>query len=207
MKIEWLGHSCFKITTNDYSICLDPYNPKMIPGIDVLEVTANLVLASHQHDDHNYFQAVSIIEKDQPQNLKISFINTFHDDHDGSIRGKNKITIIEDDEYKVAHMGDLGTELTHEQIDLLKDLDAIMIPIGGYYTIDFLTARKICYLLKPKVTIPMHYKGKKFGFDVLDTLDKFIALNEDSKITYYLDNTLTLTDKTNEHVAILKLSN
>jgi L-ascorbate metabolism protein UlaG (beta-lactamase superfamily) len=204
MKIEWLGHSCFKITSHEYSICLDPYNPKMIPGIDKLEVTANLVLTSHQHEDHNYKEPVNIVDKEKPDNLKISYIETYHDDQSGKIRGKNKITIIEDDNIKVAHMGDLGTEPNLDQLNLLDSLDAIMIPVGGHYTIDALMAKKICNVLKPIVIIPMHYRSEQVGFKVLDTVENFVKVYHQKKVTYYKQNFIIINKNLPEHIAILK---
>ncbi|MCF7924123.1 MAG: MBL fold metallo-hydrolase [Candidatus Izimaplasma sp.] len=204
MVIEWYGHSCFKITANHYSIVLDPYNPKMIPGLNHLNLDANIVLASHQHDDHNYFKAVNINDKLKPKQLEISFLDTFHDDSNGAKRGDNKITVIQNLSIKLAHLGDLGCELTKEKIKKLKDLDVLLIPIGGYYTIDALKAKKICDLLKPKVIIPMHYRTKNHGFDVLDTRDKFIQLFNKKPITNYKGNFLEVSSKTNEHIAILE---
>ena len=32
MKITYLGHSCFKIESQDYSIVLDPYQDGKVPG-------------------------------------------------------------------------------------------------------------------------------------------------------------------------------
>ena len=49
MKITYLGHSCFKITSEGYAIILDPYQDKSVPGYRPLREQADQVLCSHEH--------------------------------------------------------------------------------------------------------------------------------------------------------------
>ena len=89
----------------------------------------------------------------------ITEIHTWHDDARGTKRGSNCIRIFDDGTYRVAHLGDLGCELEPEQIEALKGLDAVMIPVGGFYTIDAKQAKALIDQIEPRVTIPMHYRG------------------------------------------------
>jgi L-ascorbate metabolism protein UlaG (beta-lactamase superfamily) len=205
MIIEWYGHSCFKISIEDFSICLDPFNPEMIPGIDKLDVSANLVLCSHEHADHNYRKAVKIIDKPLPKGLNISFIESYHDNEHGTKRGKNLITVIENKHIKIVHLGDLGTMLDDNQIERLKNLDAIMIPIGGHYTIGPLIAKQICKTLNPKIIIPMHYRSETFGFNVLSKINDFLKLFDELKVVAYKTNKLDLAKEKHNHIALLEL--
>ncbi|MFO7969473.1 MAG: MBL fold metallo-hydrolase [Bacillota bacterium] len=204
MKIEWYGHSCFKITSSNYSIVLDPYNPNMIPGLNKLDLVANLVLASHEHADHNYKKAVKIVEKQRPKSIEINHIDSFHDNKKGELRGKNIITIIKDNNIKLAHLGDLGCKLNKEAMKKLTKLDVLLIPVGGHFTIDAKTAKSICDTLKPKVIIPMHYRSEKFGFDILSKVEEFTKLFNQEKIKNYINNYLEISNSTNNQVAIFK---
>ncbi len=204
MLIEWYGHSCFKITSRDYSIALDPYNPNMINGLGNYHIEADAVYCSHEHGDHNYKPAVTLSGKPDKGVFKINFIETFHDEESGQKRGRNKITMLESDGIKVAHMGDLGCDLSKSQINTLKNLDALMIPIGGYYTIDAHKAKAICDVLKPRVIIPMHYRGDGFGPAVIATKESFTELYQKTYIVKYDSNIIEVNSSTINQVAILK---
>ena len=85
--------------------------------------------------------------------------------------------------YRIAHFGDLGCELTEEQAELLKDLDMALIPVGGFFTIDAKTAKKIVNSIQPKTVIPMHYSGDGFGFDVIAPVEAYLDLCGDVVLT------------------------
>ena len=123
-KITWLGHACFKIEALDYTIVIDPFEDQYVPGCDNIRETANQVLCSHEHHDHNARGCVEIIKKESP--VKISEIMTYHDDKKGALRGKNVIHLLDDGLYKIAHLGDLGCELGLNQIELLKNIDVLL---------------------------------------------------------------------------------
>ena len=60
---------------------------------------------------------------------------------------------------RVVHLGDLGqTELSNEQVEQLGEVDVLLIPVGGVYTIDGKDAISIVHQIQPSVVIPMHYK-------------------------------------------------
>ena len=205
MLIEWLGHSCFRISDQGYALVLDPYKPNMIPGLGPYQTEANQVLCSHEHADHNYRQVVNIIKNDARKSFGLSFIETFHDDEKGHKRGSNRITIIQTDTLRIAHFGDLGCELTESQYDALTDIDCVMIPVGGFYTIDAKTAKMICDRIKPKMIIPMHFKGDGFGPAVIDTVESFTKLYDKKQIRKYSTNHVDISEKTDFHIALLKL--
>ena len=174
MKIKYLGHSCFQIFSETQSVVIDPYSDGSVPGLEPLRVKANAVYCSHQHADHN---GVSCVEFDgEDTDFARTQIASWHDDQQGALRGPNTIQVFECDDKRIAHLGDLGCDLDDEQRAQLQDLDVLMIPVGGYFTIDAKQAAKIVLKLKPKCVIPMHYKGENFGYDVLATVDDFLAL-------------------------------
>lgn len=165
------------ISDDNYSIVLDPY--KGVNGFKDIDVEANDVICSHLHLDHAYTDGVKLTKKDNP--FKITTIKTFHDDKNGTLRGENNIVILESNNKRVAHLGDLGHILSDDIIGKLKGIDLLMIPIGGYYTIGPDIACKIIEDVNPKLIIPMHYKDNDKGLDVLKTVDDFLKLYKDDK--------------------------
>lgn len=172
MKITWIGHACFRVDTNAGSVVLDPYADGAVPGLEPVRENANLVLCSHGHRDHNAPECVNVTPA-AGDGLKITKIATWHDDAQGTKRGPNTIHILETAEGRVAHLGDLGCALEPEQAELLKGLDVLMIPVGGFFTIDGVQAAEICRQLQPKHVIPMHFRNPGFGYDVISTVDCF----------------------------------
>ena len=174
MKITWIGHACFKIESCGYRLILDPYEDGYVPGLKPLRESADMVLCSHDHGDHNAKNLVEITEG-QSCPFTITTISTFHDEVQGAKRGPNTIHIIDDGSFRIAHLGDLGCELEEEQINMLKHLDVCMIPVGGHFTIEGKQAAELVHLIQPRIVIPMHYRDDKagFGFDVISTVDDF----------------------------------
>lgn len=173
--LKWLGHSCFRISSEGYSIIIDPFEPGTVPGLRPIEENADEVLCSHEHFDHGFRDAVHL-EKGKASPFTVKVIDTFHDDSKGALRGNNKIHIIEADGVRVAHMGDIGCGLTENQLAELKDVDAIMIPIGGNYTIGPKEAAEMAASINAGVTIPMHYRTDDFGFDDIGRIDEFLEV-------------------------------
>jgi len=174
MKITWFGHSCFKIDSQDASLVIDPYAPNSVPGLKPLHLQADLVLNSHRHDDHYCPQAVTV-RMEHPGVFSISHLDTYHDDVQGAARGTDRIHIISAEGLRLAHLGDLGCDLTADQAQALTGLDVLMVPVGGHFTIDGDQAFRIAERLKPRSVIPMHYRGEGFGYEVITTVDRFLS--------------------------------
>lgn len=201
MKVTWLGHSCFKVESGGYAILLDPYADGYVQGLGPLRVAANEVLCSHGHGDHNAVDVVDVRPK-SPSPFTVTVLDTYHDDARGAKRGPNRIHILDDGTFRVAHLGDLGCELTEKQKETLMGVDVLLIPVGGFFTIDAKQAKAMADALHPRVTVPMHYRGETFGFDVLAPLSDFTALCDD--VVVYDTNTLMLTKETPVQTAILR---
>ena len=182
MKLKWLGHSCFEITLNNGKVLVtDPYDETV--GYPPLHVRADAVLSSHAHFDHNYFAAVEGDPRIVNQagsfevcGAKVTAVPTWHDDACGAKRGSNLIFVIEADGLRVAHLGDLGhLPETDGQKAALTGLDAMLIPIGGFFTIDTPQAVSIIETFKPRCAIAMHFRNKYCGFTISDS-SEFIRL-------------------------------
>lgn len=186
MKISWAGQACFSISVSnsrDHSaeMVIDPFDESI--GLKMPNVSADIVLVSHQHKDHNNAQAVKgtpfLIEGPGEYEVKEVFIrgiSSFHDDEQGKERGQNTIYVIEAEGMRICHLGDLGQkQLTDEQLEKIDSVDVLMIPVGGKYTIAAPEAQKIISQIEPKMVIPMHYALPKLKVE-LDDLSKFLKI-------------------------------
>lgn len=189
MKITYIGHACFKIEERGYSVVIDPYTDEYVPGLANVREEANDVLFSHSHKDHMSDNTVTIVENDAKP-FKITKLVTFHDDVQGQERGSNIVHIIESTDIfgkttKAAHLGDLGCVLTEAQLEKLADLDVLMIPVGGVYTIDAAEALELTEVLGARMTIPMHYYSKEgeCGIDHIGTVYQYAAFANNVMMT------------------------
>ncbi len=174
MKLTWYGHSCFLLETAEGSVIFDPYSPGSVPGLALPELAADAVLCSHGHRDHGFAEAVRLSGK-QPA-FRVTAIDSFHDNKRGLLRGKNTIYVVEAEGKRVAHLGDLGHELNAKQLAVLGKIDLLLIPVGGHYTIDAATAHRVAEAVGARLTVPMHYRGAGFGYDVIGPVEDFLAL-------------------------------
>ncbi|MGA7677337.1 MAG: MBL fold metallo-hydrolase [Dehalococcoidia bacterium] len=182
MKLKWLGHSCFLITSETgLRIITDPY--AIVAGINYSPVNeaADIVTVSHNHRDHNNVAAVrgkpEVITGSGTKTAKgIQFkgIASHHDESKGKERGSNTIFCFTVDGIRLCHLGDLGHELSREEIAQIGNVDVLLIPIGGFFTIDARVAAKVADDLKPKVILPMHYKTPECDFPITGVED-FLA--------------------------------
>jgi len=169
MKIKYLGHSAFVITSNKgVKIITDPYATG--PDLTYGEITesADIVTVSHGHHDHNNVAAVkgnpevvSRTGRSVVKGIEFNGIASAHDEDGGTLRGDNVIFCFEVDGVRVCHLGDLGHRLDDKQMKEMGSVDILLIPVGGNYTIDATVATEVCDQLKPRVIMPMHYQTEK----------------------------------------------
>lgn len=172
MKLKWYGHSCFLLTTESgFRILTDPCDDST--GYHLSDIEADLVTSSHDHFDHNYFAAVAgdpprITEPGEYEagGVKITGIPAWHDDRQGALRGRNIIFVFEIDGMRVAHLGDLGHMPDEATIAAIGDLDVLLSPVGGTFTIEQDITREIANATRANVLVPMHYKTDVLNFDI-----------------------------------------
>ena len=201
IQIQWLGHSCFRVECQGYAVVLDPFEPGSVPGLRDIRQTADQVLCSHQHHDHNYLAGVAL-RQDGPANpFTITALPWYHDDQQGALRGPNTIYVLEAQGLRVAHFGDVGCMPSQEVLDQLKNLDAIMLPVGGHFTVGPQEAMDIVKAIQPRVVIPMHYRSDEFGFEVLGTVGAFLEVC--GKWVRCDTDTLEVTPNMSHYTAVL----
>lgn len=194
MDITFLGHASFRLKGKQASLICDPYDQST--GLKFPKAEADIVTISHDHADHNAANLVAgepfLINgpgEYEKNGVKIIGVASFHDDNNGRERGQNTLYNIRMDGINICHLGDLGqNDLTSSQLDLLGNVDILLIPTGGIYTIDASTASKIVAIVEAKIVIPMHYLDKE-GKIKLDEVSVFLKemgveeTNPEAKLT------------------------
>ena len=184
-KIYWAGQSCFQISVSnsrdhEANIVIDPFSEEAT-GLKLPNLSDDILLVTHNHKDHNNVKDVKgtpfLVQGPGEYEVKGVFIQgipSFHDDKEGKEKGQNTIYIIEAEDMRFCHLGDLGQkQLKDEQLEKIDSVDVLMIPVGGEYTIDSTSAQKIISQIEPKIVIPMHYALPKLKFK-LDEVSKFL---------------------------------
>ncbi len=191
MKIRWLGHSAFVLTSGSGTkVLTDPYESGSYEGaVGYKPITekVQVVTSSHSHEDHyclkglpEGFECITDPGEHQAAGISIEGIKTYHDETEGKDRGRNIIYVIEVDGVRVCHMGDLGHELSPDQLAALGKVDVLLIPVGGFFTIGPKEAVSMMKELSPAVTIPMHFKTDVLGFPIKPVED-FLSLAGESE--------------------------
>lgn len=187
MKIQYLGHSCFKLTeSTGTTVVADPYGEI---GYDLPEdLSADAVSISHNHFDHNNAAAVkgkpTVLNKEGFYDLpgvEIVAIKSYHDEVEGAKRGDNLIFKFRMDGLDICHLGDLGEECSAELLELILPVNVLLIPVGGKYTIDAEQAKEYVDRIMPDVVIPMHYKTRNSTVDV-EKAQPFLDLFDDENM-------------------------
>jgi L-ascorbate metabolism protein UlaG (beta-lactamase superfamily) len=182
MLIKYLGHASFLVTAQSgQKILLDPYHSTPDLRYAVISETADIVTCSHSHGDHNAAELVKgnpqVITSPGQYNVKgisIKGVAAFHDDDGGKKRGADIIFCFNIDGMHLCHLGDLGHRLDAAQVAAVKPVDILMIPVGGFFTIDAKITAEVASATGAKVIFPMHYKTSKSGLPIA-TLDTFLA--------------------------------
>lgn len=182
--IQYLGHACFRLRGRDGTVLTDPFDRSA--GYDIGRPTAHIVTVSHQHDDHNNTPAVRPMRERlftvegpgeyEVGGVMITGVRTFHDNKKGTELGFNTVYVIHLDDVVFCHLGDLGHELTRQQIDDIGAIDVLFIPVGGGETIGPAQAASVIGQLEPRIVVPMHYAqpGQQLLDQDLAPLEKFL---------------------------------
>lgn len=176
VRIQYYGHSCFKVSTESGSAVFDPYEDGSVPGTTLPEdLEADAVFCSHDHHDHNAAGQVKLTGRACP--FGVSFLTVPHDDANGEKRGFCRITFLETGGLTVAHLGDLGRLPTEDEYEKLGQADILLIPCAGFYTIDAEETKEIIRRLKtPSLKILMHYREGSRGYDVQKTISEVMQI-------------------------------
>jgi len=187
MTIEFIGQACFLLTdSNGTRIIIDPYEPGAFGnalGYGRITDEADIVLVTHDHADHSFVRGVPgspevCRDTCEVRGIQFKAVQAFHDEFGGKKRGTTLMFTFALDGIRLCHVGDLGHGLTDEQVAAIGQVDILMVPVGGTFTIDADQAWQVAGQLDPRIVIPMHYKTAKVKLP-LATLDAFISAKPD----------------------------
>ncbi len=193
MIVRWLGHASFLLqAAGGAKVITDPYESGAYNGGIMhrsIDIEPDVVTVSHDHADHGYTEGVPgnfvVIKTPDEKTIKgisIKGISAYHDIEKGAVRGSNVMFLITVDGIHVAHLGDLGHELSARDIEQIGKVDVLLIPVGGYYTIGPEQATKIVDEIKPKLVIPMHFKNDKVNITI-GPVDDFLCAKQKVKLS------------------------
>ena len=172
MKLEWIGHACFSMTSaNGTKVVTDPYDESV--GIRMMKVPCDMATISHEHHDHNHVDMLEgspkifhAVQSGQVGDVSTQAMASYHDDRNGTLRGSSVVRVFDIDGLKVVHMGDQGCMPGENVLEMIADADVMMIPVGGVYTVDAQGAKAILDRVHPKCVIPMHYKTAHCAYPI-----------------------------------------
>jgi len=180
MEIKYLSHSSFLIKTKDAKVVMDPFDPKMV-GLKFSKQEADIVTISHEHKDHSYTELIEgtplILTwpgQFEKKGVRLWGVNSFHDKVEGKERGENVMYKIESEGISTLHCGDLGAALTDSQLDEIGDVDILLVPVGGKFTLTADEAISLIKKIEPSIIIPMHYGRPDILIEGLAPLDEFL---------------------------------
>ncbi|OOM74422.1 MBL fold metallo-hydrolase [Clostridium sp. BL-8] len=188
MQIIWYGHSCFIIKTpTGKRILIDPFDDNL--GYDNNFPKCDLITLSHNHFNrlllNNYNNLTKVINEIGAIDMnfiKLEGFNSFHDKCNGLKRGSNIIYTFRTDKYSICHLGHLGHIPSSLTLEKLRNIDILLIPIGGHFTLNGFEAAKLCKLISPKYIIPMQYKTNKTSLYLDDPKNFIISMRHIKKI-------------------------
>ena len=145
---------------------IDPYQAMSFQGrfnYPKFDEYCDFAVITHEHLDHNYTQdlkgnPVIVRNSWHDERLTIRSIFAWHDKYQGTkFGGYVLMKIIEADNIRLCHMGDCGEMLSDQTIDQMGKIDILLIPVGGFYTINGTEAVDLVKRIRPKSVIPCHY--------------------------------------------------
>jgi len=176
LDLTWHGHGCFRLRGKNASAVTDPFPPTL--GIKLPKLEANLVTVSHAHENHSYTEAASkgarVINgpgEYEVAGIMVFGIGSFHDSVGGVEKGRNVIYVIEVDDVRVCHLGDLGHKLDEETVERIGSVDVLLVPVGARNSLNAAAAADVVRLIEPRTVVPMHYAipGLKKELDGIET--------------------------------------
>ena len=204
MRLTYFGHSSFLFQAADGTkLIFDPYRHGSYDGAvkyGPIEETADAVIATHTHDDHGATDTIPGSPRvcvhpvaETVGAVRITGVDTAHDEAGGEKRGKNTMVVCDDGDIRLAHLGDLGHTLDAATIEAVGPVDVLLIPVGGFFTIDHDEAATVVESLDPRIVVPMHYKTDKVDFPI-SGVEPFLKTQEN--VERRTDSTLEVTRAT-----------
>ena len=187
MDVTWHGQSCFRLRGRNATVVTDPFPPSF--GIKLPKLEADIVTVSHPHANHSFVEAVTtkgafIVEgpgEYEVKGITVFGIRAFHDTLNGADEGTNTIFLLEVDDVRICHLGDLGHALDDEVVEAIgTPVDILLVPVGGGKALNAAKAAEVVRSLEPRWVVPMHYRipGAKTELEGVETFLKEMGVTE-----------------------------
>lgn len=176
MDVTWLGQSCFRLRGKNAAVVTDPFPPAIGPK---LRLEGNLVTVSHPHENHSHVQSVKdayVVEgpgEYEVAGVTVRGVPTYHDAQQGAEHGRNTVYVIEVDDVRVCHLGDLGHALDDRALETIGNVDVLLVPVGGGQTLDGAKAAEVVRQVEPRYVVPMHFGHPSLRTE-LAPVDRFL---------------------------------
>jgi L-ascorbate metabolism protein UlaG (beta-lactamase superfamily) len=175
--LTYLGHSSFLIRSAQNVTAVTDFNgvhrPKFAPDV----VTMNNAHSTHYTD----FPDPEIkhvlrgwdtgggmpVHNVSYKDMHIRNVPTNVRDFGGTRYNGNSIFIFEVGDLCIAHLGHLHHVLTPEHLADIGQIDVVLVPVDGSYTLDQIGMMEVIDQLKAPLLVPMHYFGPR-------TLESFL---------------------------------
>ncbi len=174
MEITLLGHNCFRLRGKEVTLVTDPF----VPPEGSLRTSADIITQSHNGERVSGAAAVEGTPRAvtgpgeyEIKGVLINGVATFHDADGGKTRGRNTVYLIELDDLRVCHLGDLGHVLSSDQVAEIGTVDVLFVPAGGPTVISTAQVTEVISQLEPSVVVPMGWSVPAGGSS--ETLEKF----------------------------------
>jgi len=160
LDVTWLGQSCFRLRGKNAVVVTDPFPPAVGPK---LRLESNLVTVSHPHENHSHVASVKdayVIEgpgEYEVAGITVRGLPTYHDGQQGAEHGRNTVYVIELDDVRVCHLGDLGHSLDDRALETIGNVDVLLVPVGGGTSLDGAKAAEVVRQVEPRYVVPMHF--------------------------------------------------
>jgi L-ascorbate metabolism protein UlaG (beta-lactamase superfamily) len=184
VDIRFVGHSTFRIESAGGVVIATDYTGYAGTGRSPDVVTMN-----HAHTSHYTSYPDPAIKHvlrgwgtdGGPAKHSLSVGDVFIRNVTTDIRGwdgirekdGNSIFIFEVANLCIGHLGHLHHTLGPEYLGLIGQLDVVMVPVDGAYTMEQASMLEVLKLLKARLILPMHYFGEV-------TLSRFLSKMDES---------------------------
>ena len=169
VQLTFLGHSSFLIETARGVTAVTDYNAYVRAPTAPDIVTMNNAHDSHytdfvdpavKHALRGWNPAGGEAQHDVTlEDLRVRNIPTSVHGRSGSQGNSNSIFVFEASDLCVAHLGHLHHELTREHLGELGQIDVLMVPVDGSYTMAQDQMARVIETIGAPLVIPMHYFG------------------------------------------------
>lgn len=167
VRITFIGHATFTLESPSGVLAATDYNDHVRPRDVPTIATMNHAHSTHfsyapdpgiRHVLRGWAQASGPPKHDvQEGDMRVRNVPTNIRDGGFTEYSGNSIFVFEVGELCIAHLGHLHHVLTDEHLKALGQIDILMAPVDGSYTLDAEGMMEVIRQISPRVVIPMHW--------------------------------------------------